>query len=333
MREPPYPVELKPYGRALVELARERSEILCLGADLTRQTETDLFRDTLPDRFFNAGMAEANAIGIAGGLARAGHTVFFNTFGVFATRRCFDQIAMAVAYPRLNVKIVGFMPGLSSPGGPSHQAIDDVALMRALPNMTVVDAADAVETRAAVRAIADVPGPVYLRLKRGEIPVIFDDDHEFTLTRAQVLRPGSDVVIVASGMMLAASLAAARTLEEHGLSAGVVNAPVIKPLDAEGIVAACRGARAVITAENHSVVGGLGTAVAEALAEAGIGVPLRRVGVQDRFAESGSRPYLFAKYGLDAATVVRQSWTLLERPGPAPVPTEIEVPAGTYAPV
>ena len=333
MREPPYASELKPYGRALVELARERPEVLCLGADLTRQTETDLFRDTLPDRFFNAGMAEANAIGIAGGLARAGHTVFFNTFGVFATRRCFDQIAMAIAYPRLNVKIVGFMPGLSSPGGPSHPAIDDVALMRALPNMTVVDAADAVETRAAVRAIADVPGPAYLRLKRGEIPVIFDADHEFTLTRIRVVRPGSDVVIVASGMMLAAALTAARTLEEHGLSAGVVNSPVIKPLDADGVVAACRGARAVITAENHSVVGGLGTAVAEALAEAAIGVPLRRVGVQDRFAESGSRAYLFAKYGLDAATVVRQAWSVLDQPGPAPVPREIEVPAGTYAPI
>jgi len=333
MREPPYPVELKPYGRALVELARERPEVLCLGADLTRQTETDLFRDTLPDRFFNVGMAEANAIGIAGGLARAGHTVFFHTFGVFATRRCFDQIAMAIAYPRLNVKIVGFMPGLSSPGGPSHQAIDDVALMRALPNMTVVDAADAVETRAAVRAVADAPGPAYLRLKRGEIPVIFDADHELSLTRARILRPGSDVVIVASGMMLAAALTAARTLEEHGLSAGVVNAPVIKPLDADGVVAASRGARAVITAENHSVVGGLGSAVAEALAEAGIGVPLRRVGVQDRFAESGSRAYLFAKYGLDAATVVRQAWSVLDHPGPAPVPTEIEVPAGTYAPI
>jgi transketolase len=333
MREPPYAVELKPYGRALVEVARERPEVLCLGADLTRQTETDLFRDTLPDRFFNAGMAEANAIGIAGGLARAGHTVFFNTFGVFATRRCFDQIAMAIAYPRLNVKIVGFMPGLSSPGGPSHQAIDDVALMRALPNMTVVDAADAVETRAAVRAIADVPGPAYLRLKRGEIPVIFDADHELSLTRVRVLRPGSDVALVASGMMLAAALTAARTLEEHGLSAGVVNSPVIKPLDADGVVAACRGARAVITAENHSVVGGLGTAVAEALAEAAIGVPLRRVGVQDRFAESGSRAFLFAKYGLDAATIVRQAWSVLDQPGPAPVPNEIEVPAGTYAPI
>jgi transketolase len=205
--------------------------------------------------------------------------------------------------------------------------------MRALPNMTIVDASDAVETRAAVRAIADVPGPAYLRLKRGEIPLIFDAEHELSLTRVRVLRPGSDVVIVASGMMLAAALTAARTLEEHGLSAGVVNAPVIKPLDADGVVAACRGARAVVTAENHSVVGGLGSAVAEALAEAGIGVPLRRVGVQDRFAESGSRAYLFAKYGLDAATVVRQAWSVLDHPGPAPVPTEIEVPAGTYAPI
>jgi transketolase len=333
MREPPYEVVLKPYGRALVELAVARPEIVCLGADLTRQTETDLFRDTIPERFFNIGMAEANAIGIAGAMARAGHTVFFNTFGVFATRRCFDQIAMAVAYPNLDVKIVGFMPGVSSPGGPSHQAIEDAALMRALPNMTVVDVADAVETHQAVRAIAEHPGPVYLRLKRGEIPVIFDDDHVFELGRAQVLSEGSDVVIVASGMMLAAALSAAATLRDHGVSAGVVNAPVIKPLDAETIQRACAGATAVITAENHSIVGGLGSAVAEALAEAGIGVPLRRVGLQDRFAEPGSRPYLFAKYGLDASTVVERAWSLLGRASPAPRPNEIEVPAGSYAPV
>src|SRR5580658_8008531 len=151
---------LKPYGAALVELARRRTEIICLGADLTRQTETDLFRDEIADRFINIGMAEANMLSVAGGLARCGHVVFVNTFGVFCTRRCFDQIAMSVAYPKLNVKIVGFMPGLSSPGGPSHQATDDVALMRALPNMTVVDVADAVQTRQVVQAIADVPGPV-----------------------------------------------------------------------------------------------------------------------------------------------------------------------------
>lgn len=202
MREPPYRTVLKPYGAALVELARRRPDVVCLGADLTRQTETDLFRDEIADRFINVGMAEANMLSIAGGLARAGHTVFVNTFGVFCTRRCFDQIAMSVAYPNLNVKIVGFMPGLSSPGGPSHQAIEDVALMRALPNLTVVEPADAIETKQVVAAIADRPGPVYLRLKRGEIPLIFDDDHRLDLAKAQILTggEGTDVCIIASGI-------------------------------------------------------------------------------------------------------------------------------------
>jgi len=202
LREPPYRTVLKPYGAALVELARRRPDVVCLGADLTRQTETDLFRDEIADRFINIGMAEANMLSIAGGLARAGHTVFVNTFGVFCTRRCFDQIAMSVAYPNLNVKIVGFMPGLSSPGGPSHQAIEDVALMRALPNLTVVEPADAIETKQVVAAIADRPGPVYQRLKRGEIPLIFDDDHRLDLAKAQILTggEGTDVCIIASGI-------------------------------------------------------------------------------------------------------------------------------------
>ena len=231
MYEPPYRTVLKPYGEALLALARKRQDIVCLGADLTRQTETDIFRDALPDRFINVGMAEANMIGIAGGLARAGHVVFVNTFGVFCTRRCYDQIAMSVAYPGLNVKIVGFMPGLSSPGGPSHQAIEDVALMRALPNMTVVDPADATEVTQSVAAIVDHPGPVYLRLKRGENPVIFADDHKLDLTKAQVLRGSqrSDVCIIAAGMMIPAALAAADTLEQNGLNTTVINTPVIKP--------------------------------------------------------------------------------------------------------
>jgi transketolase len=333
IRQPPYATVLKPFGRALVELARNRPDVICIGADLTRQTETDLFRDTFPERFFNAGMAEANAIGIAGGLARAGHTVFFATFGVFATRRCFDQIAMAIAYPALDVKIVGFMPGLSSPGGPSHQAIEDVALMRALPNMTVIDVADATETRQAVRAIAEQPGPVYLRLKRGEIPVIFDDQHTFRLDRAQILVPGGEVVLIATGMMLAAALAAAQTLRDHGIDTGVLNVPVIKPLDADAVLAACAGARVALTAENHSVIGGLGSAVAEALAESGLAVPLRRIGIQDRFAESGSRPYLFSRYGLSVGRIVEQAWTALRRPGPPPAVSEITADEGTYAPV
>jgi transketolase len=278
-------------------------------------------------------MAEANAIGIAGGLARAGHTVFFATFAVFATRRCFDQLAMAIAYPGSRVVIAGFMPGLSSPGGPSHQAIEDVALMRALPNMTVVDVADATETRQAVAAIAEHPGPVYLRLGRGEIPVVFGEGHRFSLNRAQVLATGRELVLIASGMMLPAALAAAETLRESGIDVGVLNVPVIKPLDGETILAACDGVRAVLTVENHSVIGGLGSAVAEALAEAGAGSRLSRIGIQDRFAESGSRPYLFSRYGLSVSGIVAEGWRVLARPGPAPTVIEISSSGGSYAPV
>jgi transketolase len=335
LREPPYQTVLKPYGAALVELARRRPEIVCLGADLTRQTETDLFRDEIGDRFINIGMAEANMLSIAGGLARAGHVVFVNTFGVFCTRRCFDQIAMSVAYPKLNVKIVGFMPGLSSPGGPSHQAIDDVALMRAIPNMTVVEPADAIETTQVVAAIADRPGPVYLRLKRGEIPLIFDDKHRLDLGSAQVVvgGQGADVCIVASGMMLPAALAAARTLNEKGVTATVLNVPVIKPLDSATITATARRSRIVITAENHTIIGALGSAVAEALAEAGVTAPLRRVGIPDTFAEAGSREYLFAKYGLGTQDIIEAAWRGLALNRPVPLAPPIEAAPGAYAPV
>jgi transketolase len=336
LREPPYNIVLKPYGEALVALMRRRPEITCLGADLTRQTETDVVRDALGDRFINVGMAEANMIGIAGGLARAGHIVFVNSFGVFCTRRCFDQIAMSVAYPNLNVKIAGFMPGLSSPGGPSHQAIEDVALMRALPNMMVVEPADAIETKQAVAAVADHPGPVYLRLKRGEIPAIFDDDHRFSLDRAQVLvddpAPGG-VCIIASGMMIPAALAAARLLAQNCVPAVVVNVPVIKPLDVPTILAAARGRQLVITAENHTIIGGLGSAVAEALAGAGLGVPQRRVGIADVFAESGSREFLFARYGLGVQNIVDVTWHQLGRNAPVPVAPKMETHPGAYAPV
>ena len=333
MHKPPYDIVEKPYGTALVELARRRPEVVCLGADLTRQTETDLIRDQMPERFINVGMAEANMISIAGGLARAGHIVFANSFGVFATRRCYDQIAMSVAYPNLNVKIVGFMPGISSPGGPSHQAIDDMALMRALPNMTVVDLADATEISQAVEEVAAHPGPVYLRLKRGEIPVIFDRTHRFTLRRAQVVVQGGEACLVASGMMVPAALAAAETLSRNGVSTAVVSSPVVKPLDAETVLGAIRGARVVVTAENHSIMGGLGSAVAEALAGAGLGVPLRRIGLQDTFAESGSREFLFEKYGLGVQDIVDAVWAQIAPGKTAPrAPAMANVP-GTYSPV
>jgi len=334
VREPPYPIELKPYGRALVDLARHRREVLCLSGDLTKQTEVDLFQAEFPDRFIHGGMAEASMMGMAGALARCGFLPFVHTFGVFATRRPYDQIANAIAYPNLPVRIIGFMPGVSTPGGPSHQAIDDVALMRALPNMTVVDVADAVETRQVVPAIADVPGPVYVRLKRGEIPVIFDDSHTLRLGRAEVVLPGTDVALFASGMMLAAALAAARVLGSHGVSVAVVNVPVIKPLDSATVLEAAAGARVVVTAENHSVLGGLGSAVAETIAEAGLGRPLRRVGLRDTFAEGSlDAPFLFKKYGLSTGTLVETIWPALGRTGPAPRAPVAEAESGEYSPV
>jgi transketolase len=335
LREPPYPTVVKPYGTALVELARQRPEVICLGADLTKQTETDLFRDELPDRFINVGMAEANMMSIAGGLARAGRTVFVNTFGVFSTRRCFDQIAMSVAYPNLNVKIVGFMPGLSSPGGPSHQAIEDIALMRALPNFMVVEPADAIETRQMVGAIAEHPGPVYLRLKRGEIPMIFEDNHRLDLRRAQILigDEACELCIVASGMMLPAALAAARALIENEVSVAVLSAPVIKPFDGATIIRMARGSGLVITAENHTIVGGLGSAVAEVMAEAGIATPLRRIGIADTFAEAGSREFLFAKYGLGTQDIVNAAWHGLKINRPPPQARVVDTSPGAYAPV
>jgi transketolase len=349
---PPYRTVLKPYGRALVELARHRPEIVCLSGDLTRQCEVDLFQAEFGDRFIQAGMAEANMIGIAGALARTGLIPFVHSFGVFTTRRPYDQIVNAVAYPGLPVRLVGFMPGVSSPGGPSHQAIEDMALMRALPGMTVVDVADATETTQAVAAIADLPGPVYLRLKRGEIPVIFPGTHRLAIDRAQVLTadagaaegggmssaasagPDAEVALLACGMMVAPALAAASSLRAAGAGAVVVNVPVIKPLDNETVLSVAAAARVVITAENHSIIGGLGTAVAEALAESGLGRPLRRTGLADTFAEAAlTAPYLFEKYGLTTQHLIDTAWSALARPGPPPrAPATVAEP-GEYAPV
>jgi transketolase len=335
LRQPPYPTVLKPYGQSLVALAKERDDVVCLTGDLSKQCEIDLFQEAYPERFIHAGMAEANMMGVAGALARDGFLPFVHTFGTFAARRPLDQVINSIAFPNLKVRIMGFMPGVSSPGGPSHQAIDDVALMRAVPNMTVVDVADAVEVRQVATAIVDVDGPVYVRLKRGEIPVIFGDDHELRLDRAQPLTPpGEDVALFASGMMLAPALAAARLLGTRGVAVSVVNVPVIKPLDAATVTDVAAAAKVVVTAENHTVIGGLGSAVAEALAEAGLGRPLRRVGLPDTFAE-GSRtgPYLFGKYGLSIQAIVDAGWMALGRRDPAPVADSVPADEGEYSPV
>jgi transketolase len=300
------PTALKVYGATLVELAEKRPEVVCIGADLTGPTETDLFRDRIPERFFNIGMAEANAVGIAAGMARCGEIPFVNTFSVFASRRAFDQIAMQVAYPKTNVKLVGFMPGLTTPGGVTHQSIEDLAMMRALPNMTVVEPADANQIVAAVTALADHQGPAYLRIKRGEVPVMEGGaDDVFTIGRAAVVREGADVAIFACGLMVTLALDAAAVLEAEGCSAAVVNVSTLKPFDADLVVEVAARTGAVVTAENHSVIGGLGSAVADALLEAGVHPSFAKVGIADTFAKGASAPYLFEHYGLSSQAIAQ----------------------------
>ncbi|BBK38800.1 transketolase [Allostella sp. ATCC 35155] len=292
------------YGEALLEAARLDPRIVCLTADLTLPTETDLFRDELPDRFLQVGIAEANMIGVAGGMAKAGEIPFVHSFCVFATRRCYDQIANQVAYPNANLKIVGVIPGLTTLLGVSHQAIDDVALMRALPNMTVIEPSGPAQIRAAVFATARHPGPVYLRLKRSdgtEPPDLAEEPLE--RGRLRRLRPGGDGLLVASGLMVAAALDAADRLATEGLAVGVVEMATIKPLDPD-LAELAAAVPALVTAENHSIIGGLGSAVAEMLMEAGVRCGFERIGVRDVFAEGGTTPYLLQKYGLTAEAIV-----------------------------
>jgi len=297
------PTAMKAYGRELLALAHERPEVVCLGADLTGPTETDLFRDELPERFFNIGMAEANLMGVAAGMARAGDLPYVNTFGVFASRRPLDQIAMQIAYPRTNVKIAGFMPGLTTPGGVTHQAIEDVAIMRALPGMTVVEPADATQIAQSVRAAAEWDGPVYLRLKRGETPVLEGLDVPFEIGRGQLLREGGDALVLASGLMVTLALEAAAALAADGIEAAVGNVHTLKPLDRAFVLEHAARAGAVVTAENHTVIGGLGSAVADALVDEGVHVAFERVGIRDTFAYGASAPYLFRAHGLTAEAI------------------------------
>jgi transketolase len=287
------------YGETLVALARERPEIVCLTADLTGSTETDLFRDTFPERFMNPGIAEANMVGLAGGLARSGLQPWIHTFCVFATRRPYDQIAMQLAYPRSDVKIVGFLPGLSTILGVSHQAIDDVALMRALPNMTVIEPSGPAQIPAAVRAAAAHRGPVYLRMTRAAMALPpgtrFD---ELEIGRIQPMSPGRDALILASGLAVAQAAQAVELLRADGFDVGLANVHTIKPFDEAFVRDSAQRHRLIVTVENHSTIGGLGSAVAEVLAEAGSGARLLRLGVKDCFAEGASTAYLFDRHGL-----------------------------------
>ena len=299
------------YGEALVELGAEKDDFVVLDADLAAATQTGKFKAVYPDRFYDAGIAEANMVGIAAGIAAAGKKVFCSTFAMFAAGRAFEQVRNSVGYPHLNVNICATHAGISvGEDGASHQCNEDLALMRSIPGMTVICPADDVEAKAAVRAAYDYDGPVYMRFGRLAVPVFNDPaTYKFELGRGIVLREGTDVTIVATGLMVAAALEAADTLAEKGVSAEVINIHTIKPLDEELVRASAAKTGRVVTCEEHSVIGGLGDAVLAALAE--VPVPVRKVGVNDVFGESGPALELLAKYGLDAAGIVSQTLDFL----------------------
>jgi transketolase len=305
--------KVKTYGHSLAEAGKVNSKIVCLSADLTTQTEADIFRSAHKERFFSMGMAEQNMVGVAAGMARAGEIPFIHSFSCFITRRCFDQIAMSVAYPRLNVKLVGMMPGISSPGGASHQAIDDIALMRATPNMTILDLGEATEVEAAVTVAAELNGPVYLRLRRGLLPVLFDKSKfKFELGQSYMLRSGRDVGLITSGLMTERALQAAALLEANGISTSILHIPTIKPLDIEGVLAIAAQSRVLISLDNHNIIGGLGSAVAEVLAENKVSIPFHRIGLQDVYGKAASNAYLFRHFGFDPDQIAQTALQYLE---------------------
>jgi transketolase len=301
-----------PFGQALAALGRERPDIVGLTADLGKYTDILPFRDAFPERFFNVGMAEQNLIAVAAGLARTGKTPFATTYGVFATRRAFDFVAIALAHSHLNVKVIAGLPGLTTGYGGTHQAIEDLALMRMVPGLVVIDPCDATEIASATRAIADYPGPVYMRLLRGKVPVVLDPAVPFEIGKARLLRQGTEIGIVSTGFMTERALDAASALEAKGHSVGVLHVPTIKPFDTGAVIDFAKSVRQLVSAENHVVVGGLGSLVAETLFDAGISKRLTRIGIPDRYIECGSVPVLQDTYGLTTRRMIATMANLLE---------------------
>jgi transketolase len=297
------------FGKTLVELGKENPNIVVLDADLSPSTMTGYFKQAFPERFFEIGIAEANMMGIAAGLAANGKIPFASTFAVFATSRCFDQIRVSIAQGKFNVKIVSTHSGLSvGEDGASHQALEDLALICSLPGFTVIVPADGIETAQVIRAVASHQGPCYVRLIRGKLPLVFDDKYKFKLGKAAVMREGKDATIMAIGTMVAPALEAADALAKEGVNCQVLNMSTLKPIDAEAILQAAKETGAIVTAEEHQEYGGLGSIVARIITKHHP-VPMEFVAVKDKFGMSGKPAELLARYGLtakDIATAVRQ---------------------------
>jgi transketolase len=291
------------YGDALVALGKKRDDVVVLDADLSGSTKTSKFAKAFPERFFNIGIAEQDMMGTAAGLALGGKLPFVSTFAVFATGRAWEQIRQSICYPNLNVKIVASHAGVTvGEDGGSHQSVEDIAVMRVIPHMTVIVPADGVETLQAIEAVAEYKGPCYVRTGRNKVPVIFGPDYKFKIGKAHVFHEGKDAAIIAAGIMTAGALQARDLLKAEGIDAGVINMATIKPLDKAAVVAAAQRCGAIVTAEEHSIIGGLGGAVAEVLAESAP-VPLVRVGVKDLFGTSGDSEGLLKHYGIAAEDI------------------------------
>ena len=306
---------IRPHVQNFIDWARDKPEVVVLSADLTNSSEVGRWRDTYPDRYFSMGMAEQNMLSFAGGLAREGYTPFIHTFAVFIYRRAYDQLAMSVAYPNLRVRLIGFLPGITTPGGVTHQAIEDVALMRATPNMTVLETADATEVESVLDVAQAVNGPVYVRMLRGAIPRLFPRDEPMRLDRVRRLSAGADVALVTAGIETGEGIRAVRALARAGVGVCHLHVSTHKPFNDPEILETLASVRAgVVTAENHTVIGGLGSAVAERIAEAGLGRRLVRVGLQDTYAHGASQAHLAREHGLDALGIVRAVERLLGEP-------------------
>jgi transketolase len=293
-------VKAAPFGKALVQLGRDREDIVGMTADLGKYTDLHLFGQAYPKRYFQMGMAEQLLLASAGGMAKAGLTPFATSYAVFATRRAYDFIHQVICEENLDVKICAALPGLTTGYGPSHQATDDIAMMRGIPGLTIVDPCDALDIEQAVPAIAAHKGPVYMRLLRGNVPLVLDEyNYKFELGKAKMLRDGQDVLIISTGLMTMRALETASRLQGDSVDVGVLHVPTIKPLDEETILReAGRGGRLVIVAENHSVVGGLGEAVASLLLRSGVTPAFRQIALPDAFLDAGALPTLHDRYGI-----------------------------------
>lgn len=293
------------FGKSLVELGKKNKDVVVLDADLASSTKTSYFAQEFPDRFFQCGIAEQNMMGVAAGLASCGKIPFVTSFAVFVTKRTADQVAISVAYPGLNVKIVGAYTGiLNGRTGATHMAGEDIALMRSIPGIVVIDPADANELSQVVEAVARYCGPVYIRETRDEWPDLFDKDYNFKIGKAATIKDGKDAAIISCGVMTSQALAAANDLEKDGISARVVNMSTIKPVDREAIIKSAIDTGAIVTCENHNIYGGLGSAVAEVLVEEAP-VPMLRIGIKDVFNECGTNSELLEKFEMDPASIVK----------------------------